>query len=147
MNSNILRFLDFISEAREPQESIRPIRRITKFTQKDIDDISDYFLEYVDDYKMQELYTSEKISKSDVYFEIGLAANAYVEIHIVDNKNTTRLILEINRRMKNEFIPLMAKNGFKLFNNNINLDSSYINITEYFSEYCYNIGMVFYKED
>lgn len=147
MSNIILRFLDFISEAREPQELTRPIRRITKFTQKDIDDISDYFLQYVDDYKMQELYTNEKISKSDVYFEIGLAANAYVEIHIVDNKDSKRLINEIKKRMENEFIPLMSKNGFKLFNNKIHVDTSYINVTEYLSEYCYNISMVFYKED
>lgn len=146
MPNNIFKFLDFIYEVRGSEELTRPIRKITNFTKKDMEDISDCFLEYVDDYRMQEIYNDNvKFRKSSVYFEIGLAANAYVEIHIPEGKNSEKLFSEIKKRMENEFIPLLHKKGFKLFNDKINVDTSYVDILENLTEYCRNISMVFYK--
>jgi hypothetical protein len=133
---NIKLFDDFLVEGEDQ------INKVTKFTMKDYYNVLDLFQGYADDYKMTEWVEGIE-KKSDIYFEIGVAANLYVDIWLKEEAKD--LFPEILEKMKNNFVPLLEKWGYHLLNK-VNTDHhAWITIGEDTLTEVSEITMVFYK--
>lgn len=136
-------FEDFLAEGREQTRLTRgQINRVTNFTMKDYYNVLDLFQEYADDYKMTEWVEGIE-RKSDIYFEVGVAANLYIDIWF--KEEAKHLLPEIFEKMKNDFVPLLEKWGYHLFNKINKNHGVWITIGEDTAIEVSEISMVFYK--